>query len=110
MARCSVCSNYFDVYEWPEEERINFRPDMCFNCFQTARDEGTLDPEEDDIPDQTDQVEEPTVDPEIDDSPCFTDLENNETSEDENDESNEPGDEIPDEATNIQNLRKMLFG
>ena len=110
MAKCSVCGSYNDPFEWPSDEVPNYRPDMCFNCFQTARDEGTLEPEEGDSPDQPDQDEEPTVDPEIDDSPCFNDSENNETLEDENDESNEPGDEIPDEATNIQNLRKMLFG
>lgn len=110
MAKCSVCGSYNDPYEWPEAEAPNYRPDLCFNCFQVARDEGTLDSEEEDNSDQQDQDEEPTVDPEIDDSPCFSESDNNETSEEENDESNEPGDEIPDEATNIQNLRKMLFG
>ena len=110
MARCSVCGSYSDPYEWPADEASNYRPDMCFNCYQQARDEGTLETEEDDSPDQSEQDEEPTVDPEIDDSPCFAETDNNETSEEENDESNESGNGIPDEAANIQNLRKMLFG
>lgn len=101
MSRCATCGNYNDLYEWPEDERINFRQNMCYACYSEARDNGSFDDEEDpsELPEQPD-------DSDVDDSPIFNEEQTpNEESTDDDTET----DSSPD-STSIQNLRKLLFG
>ena len=111
MSRCRNCGAYVDPFEWPAESAQDFRPDLCFNCFSEARDNGTLDDSDDDNSESEEQEEEPQIDPDIDDSPCFPeDSETtNESQEDSNDDDTESG-EVPDETKNLRELKRMLFG
>ena len=99
MARCRVCGKYTDYYEWNPEERENYKPNMCFDCYQESL------ASEDDNETQEDDTEDIS---EVDDSPDLQedDGEQQET-EEENDQESEP---LSDEAQNIQNIRRMLFG
>lgn len=62
---CKRCGGYNSPSEWPEEERANFNPDLCFNCSRNAAiesaDEKEEEPDEiDDDPDGLRAVDELT--------------------------------------------------
>lgn len=99
MSRCRVCGKYTDCFEWPVEERENYKPNLCFECYQE-----TLASEDNESQDEdTEDISE------VDDAPDIqTDESNNQEMEEEtNDQESEP---LSDEAQSIQNIRRMLFG
>lgn len=54
--RCSSCGSWNDPLEWPEEERANYDPNLCYVCARQKSideadaaedaDDGTLTQEE----------------------------------------------------------------
>lgn len=55
--RCQVCNGWNDPLEWPDAERENYDPNLCYACARQARivsddqkestDDTTITPEED---------------------------------------------------------------
>ncbi len=110
MAKCRTCGKYNDVFEWPEEDRPNYVPHLCYACYQEKLNQ----PEEDETPDAEDEfgMGEIKPNPDDDDSPIIPDDEeqsdNNEQDMEEN--QNDKSDPLPDEVSSIENIRRMLFG
>lgn len=107
MSRCRICGRYNDIFEWSPEERENYKPHLCFECYQ----ESLTAPEEPDEDTEQEEMEESTS--EVDDAPDIQSSEeenlneNNSMEEENNDQESEP---LSDEASRIQNIRRMLFG
>lgn len=51
ILKCQRCGGYNSPSEWPEEERGNFTPDLCFNCFRNTSVDDDAKEEE---PEETD--------------------------------------------------------
>ena len=71
MAKCRTCGKYNDVFEWPEEDRPNYVPHLCYACYQEKLNQ----PEEDETPDAEDEfgMGEIKPNPDDDDSPIIPD-------------------------------------
>lgn len=111
MSRCRVCGGYCDVFDYPEDQRENYRPNVCFNCYQEQLAQEDDEQEADD-PNTEFGMTEVKPNPEDDDTPDLQDFdndenENNEMEENNDDEESEP---LPDDTLSITNIKRMLFG
>lgn len=104
MSRCRNCGRYSDVFEWPEDERENYKPGLCYSCYKESLNESEEDSEDD--PESEFGITDPVVDPEFDDTP---NLEENEQEESEV-VDDEKSDIVSDEEQSIQNIKRLLFG
>ena len=109
MSRCRICGKYVDVYEWPAEEQLHFRPDLCYSCYQ-AEQQSEADEAEDAEnfdPNTEYGMSEVKPDPEDDDAPDLG------PESDNIDELENQPDEPPiesDEERSLKNIQQMLFG
>jgi len=105
VARCRICGKYNDIFEYPEEQRGNYKPGLCYSCYV----ESLKNDQEDDQPeDENTGYCEPEAedDPEIDDTPDLPD----DNSQEEEVSDDQESDALSDEERNIQNIKRMLFG
>ena len=72
MARCRACGRYSDIYEYPEDERDNYNPHLCYSCYQEKLNQPDDDDEESD-PNNDYGMGEVKPDPEDDDTPIIED-------------------------------------
>lgn len=108
MSRCSRCGVYVDAFEWPESERLYFRPDLCYSCYLASKAEEESEAEEAANADPNTEygLSEVRPDPEDDDAPFLGEEDAIEELEEANNESTHESD--ADES--IINLKRLLFG
>lgn len=58
LLKCRKCGGYNSPTEWPEEERVNFNPELCYNCARNSSVESADAKEEepDDVDDDADGI------------------------------------------------------
>jgi len=111
MSRCARCGKYVDAFEWPEHAMSDFRPNLCYSCFQEEKLEQESDEEEEDNfdPNTGYGMSEVKPNPDDDDTPDLGDIQDIENTEleESHDTESEP---LSDEEQSIRNLQRLLFG
>ena len=108
--KCRSCGKYVDCFEWPQEVREQYKPNLCYACYLEKMKQEAEEAEE---PEQDNEFGEPPaeIDPELDDVPDPSALEQD-TADDEAEVTNEDEeqDTPSDEESSIQGIRRLLFG
>lgn len=105
MSKCVKCGKYNDRFEWPPDQVDQFRPDLCYDCYQAELEES--DEVEDFDPNTEFGMPEVKPDPEDDDTP---DLGESDISDEPEDQTNEQPPTTSEDDDSIRRLRDMLFG
>lgn len=111
MSTCRSCGRYNDPFEWPDDQKCDFRPDLCFECFQKEQQQESDESDEIENFDPNTEFGMPEVkpDPEDDDAPDLGEQES-ELSEELEETIEDTQQNVSDEEQSLRDLSRMLFG